>query len=1146
MRESKQRRSAESRRRAVGYLQQLQWLAGFPDEEGTWRTLSGEAIALDGARIARSRRAARAVRREHAAELAELVGDVERWWRIVDAALAWCSAGRGELDLLDHAGPRLARTARELAARQPALRPAIVAAGVAWALAPDELSRVIGWLAAHPDAAAHGVVLALGLARLSLLEGEAGAGAGCGALLALLQLDAPHPYQAVEAVEHLSGWIKEQQGTRKQRGKRRQQPRDEAAAQLAEQQRLARGKTAPVVKRSRPLVRDWLAALLTREPAEQRRALQLLAVAELPAAAQPWIEWEQASAPRLLRATAFAERGFDLRDEQANFERVRDGLAAIVEAAPARCWIPELLDEILQLASKPEAVRNHGSIVRLLAAQPRELGRELPAQITHPPLPPVGPAWRARVLSHLTRESLTAEHARLPWFWDELAAALERGAPVHILAPWHYALADNNWCWFDQEMVELPCKRVEVRRSVEALVELARRGEVTERDASMLRRWLRAGVPVDCALETVARMRDLFMSRTPSEDLMRAAFELVGAAPVELGETVQKLTVVLAGDDHYDERPLTALILRACRAGFSWLMRAALGGDQASRLLAVATSLAALPKTWWPALAAADPSSRPPAAAATSSSRSPSLTPSLSPSPFVDWIARYPAPLILALHRLASVDPDAQSTAARRLADTLPDPADLEREAAALRARAPLAPRLATRLANLEARLAVPPVPSPQRLARLATKLEQAAVAIGLGRLGSLTFAAATARLLRTFGLDEWPAEWPRDRKTVHAVQSLQRLDLADRQLAGRLLLARTGAPPWDLRDEPANRRFLDELRRRGLVLEPWLDDSPKVVDAGGPLELALCSDPLQVFQMGAHFQTCLSPRGMNFFSVVANAADANKRVLYARRGDRVVGRCLLAITMEARLLVFHPYCHESIDFREVVASYARGLAARMGTELASRGAVATLLARDWYDDGAHDLVGRFTALHDIEQLDLSTIEPAALPARLRELLGRPLDELTLPTVLSLRGFQRRPALVLALAQPLLALAAPITRVTAATLALRAGASDLADRLLADHCAAVSLDEHNWLDAEMFARLRPALLLARLRATRARGVRTWREESGVRLSLAGTALEALHRPNQAAAMYQLALDTNVYLRDELRARLRRLEKHRRR
>jgi hypothetical protein len=1126
MRESKQRRSAESRRRAVGYLQQLQWLAGFPDEEGTWRALSGEAIALDGARIARSRRAARTAMREHGAELAELVGDVERWWRIVDAALAWCSAGRGELDLLDHAGPRLARTARELAARQPALRPAVVAAGVAWALAPDELSRVIGWLAAHPEAAEHGTFLALGLARLSLLEGEAGAGAGCVALLALLQLDAPHPDQAVEAVEHLSGWIKEQQGTRKQRGKRRQPPRDEAAEQVAEQRRLARGKQAPEVKRSRPEVEEWGTALLAREPVEQRRALQLLGVAELAEAARPWIEWEAAHAPRLLRATEFAERGFDLRDEHWHYERIRNGLAEIVEARPPRCWIPELLREISRLSSTPEGVRCHASIVRLLAAQPSGalIDRALLPVAARSRARPLGPAWRARVLSHLVEQVITTDHARLPWFWDELAMAIERGAPVAVLGPWHQAFAVDHSCWLDDELVELPCKRADVRRLVEALVELARRGEVTARDASMLHRWLRAGVPLTCALEVVVEMRDLPTPRTPREALMRAAFELHGPVPAELGATVRQLAVSFEEVPYYEGEHFGSLIHRASAAGFGWLMREALASEElAPRLLAIATSLAALPRTWWP-----------------------SLVEDLDPSSVPPWISRYPAALTAALLRLASVDSDAEATAARRLADTLPDPADLEREAAALRARAPLAPRLATRLANLEARLADPPLPSPQKLARLAAKLEQAALALGLERLTSLTFAAATARLLRTFGLGEWPADWPRDRKTVHAVQSLQHLEPADRQLAGRLLLARTGAPPWDLRDEPPNRRYLDELRRRGLRVEPWLDDASTTIELGGPLELALCSDPLQIFQMGAHFQTCLSPGGMNFFSVVANAADANKRVLYARRGDRVVGRCLFALTDDARLLVFHPYCHESIDFRAVVTAYALALAERMGTELAASGPVATLLARDWYDDGAHDLVGRFAALHDEQQLDLSTIEPTALPGRLRQLLGRALDELTLPTVLSLPGLHRRPELVLPLAPYLLALSAPVTRVTAASLALRAGAADLADRLLADHGAAVSIDEHDWSQAEILARLRPSLLLARLRATRHRGVRTWREESGVRLILAGTALEALHRPNQAAAMYQLALDANAYLRDELRARLRRLEKHLRR
>jgi len=136
-RAEKRARAADARRRVTAYLVQLAWLEGFP-VAGGWHRLDGdETIAVDGALIARSRRAARTVLREHRDALGDVVGDVDRWWAAVDAALAWCSAPRGELDLLDHAPRRIASRARTLAAS--ALRPAVIAAGVAWATRPERL-----------------------------------------------------------------------------------------------------------------------------------------------------------------------------------------------------------------------------------------------------------------------------------------------------------------------------------------------------------------------------------------------------------------------------------------------------------------------------------------------------------------------------------------------------------------------------------------------------------------------------------------------------------------------------------------------------------------------------------------------------------------------------------------------------------------------------------------------------------------------------------------------------------------------------------------------------------------------------------------------------------------------------------------------
>jgi hypothetical protein len=658
-----------------------------------------------------------------------------------------------------------------------------------------------------------------------------------------------------------------------------------------------------------------------------------------------------------------------------------------------------------------------------------------------------------------------------------------------------------------------------VRRVVAALVELARRGEPSEEDAAAAARWVAAGLDeVTKVADVVATTRGARERGELSRELTAAVVAICGAAPAALAEAAGQLATAVEDASYLEKAQLAELLHRAVRAGQGWLVREALAAEQVGRLIETAAALAALPRGRWP------------------------LSPIAEEPAVRSWSGRYPAALHPALQRLASVDEHAEVTAAKKLAQDLPDPADLRREIAALQSRAPLPPRMQARLANLEGRLASPPQPTPARLATLARKLEVTAGAVGLERLAAAALAEATARLVRSFRLPAWPDDWPRDRKTLQALHALLGLDPIDRQLAGRLLAARLGPLPWDLRDEPANRDFLERMRGRGLTMAPWLDAPPeRLVVGDAPLELELCADPLQIFQMGAHFQTCLSPGSCNFFSVVANAADINKRVLYARRDGRVIGRCLLALTDSGGLVTFNPYCVDRTDFAGAVARYTSALATRLGTELAPRGHVSTLLARDWYDDGSRDLVGRFKALHDDPQLDFATIEPGELVARLRALLGRPLDDITLPLVLALPAVRNRAELVIPLAPALLACTTPPARVAAALMAMQQGERELADRLLGDHADVIGFDDHSWSEAEMLAELRPSFLLARLRATRPRGVRSWRGDSGLRLVLAGVALEALHRPAQAAAMYRHALEVGVYLRDYVTSRLAALE-----
>ncbi|MBZ0231467.1 MAG: hypothetical protein K8M05_03895, partial [Deltaproteobacteria bacterium] len=398
-------------------------------------------------------------------------------------------------------------------------------------------------------------------------------------------------------------------------------------------------------------------------------------------------------------------------------------------------------------------------------------------------------------------------------------------------------------------------------------------------------------------------------------------------------------------------------------------------------------------------------------------------------------------------------------------------------------------------------------------------------------------------------GLAAWPG-WMLDRQRVAVLAALAKLPPAPRDLAMRLLRKRAGDRPWDLRDDPKNQAFLAGLRARGIDPAPWLDDPPRSVTAadGSTLTVGFAGDPLDVFVMGEHFNTCLGADGVNFFSVVTNAADINKRVLYARRPDgKVAGRCLFALTDGGRILTFEPYAHEGkIEFGRVVRDRALELAARMGTEVVGSGSVSTLVADEWYDDGAHDLVERFPALVGESELrtELATISPAALVARLVEALAHPLDDVTLPLVISLPEVQRRPELVVALGPALLAAAAipDATMIQAARIALQAGDLAMADRLLAGRARPqMMVDTPRWV-GDVLARVRPSLALSLLRSTRERGVRGWEDEPVERVVVAAMAMEHLRRPRQAAALYRLAIRRGWQsLVQELKPRLAAIE-----
>ena len=1070
-RDRKRTNAAGDRRRAGIYLTQLGWLVGYPDEAG-WRRLEDDVVVpLDGAAIAKARRTARTVMREHPDGLAKLV-DVAPWWKIVDAKLSWMSAAltgkAGAFDPLPLLPGRLATTVRGLLPTRIGM--AVRAAAIAFADRPEELAQLIAWLGEHRDLVIeHDLVpswrVVFALARLAIL-GDRGKARGIrergvDALIRLCEVDAPDGSAALQASRTVENGLRRQ----------------------ATKPRILE----PV--RSRPHVVPWVVRLATRDATHRQRALSLVAEARLAEALILWQEWELSHEVLLQRAAALAESNFESVAERNKAQaKVIIKIEKSRAAAPAQVSIKDALLELDMLGAGDVFARTQPAIVRLLAALPAAWGV-------------AGPG---RMLLHTARMAATAdddEHFEL--VWDALADALDEGAPLSLLDPWKGVLTSDHRHYIESDILEHAKRRADVQRAIRVLVAIAWTGALGDSDVERSGIWLAAGLPEPRVPDVIAATRDI-----DGWMLVELAHAILAIADdtAEISALTKRLLEQVDGWRHGAPKALAVLIEHAAATGGGWLIRSEIEDKHAESLHEIGEMLTLLPRARWPRM--------------TRDVQSP-------------WIAHYPTSLHSALTKLAGVDPDAERTTAKRLADDVPDPKALREEIAALRLRLDK-PGVAKRLANLEDRLANPKPPSKARLDNLAAKLERSARDIGLARFIRATTEGASERILRAFGLPALPA-WAESPKTLALLMSLLSLGEGDRELAGRLIRARCGDRPWDLRDEPANRAFLDELRRANIDPGPWLDDTPRTI---GDITLELTGDPIEVFAMGAHFGTCLSPGGGNFFSVVVNAADVNKRVIYAKRDGRVTGRCLIALTDTFAILIFNVYSHENLGLDTQVHDFVLELATKMGTSVVPRGTVRLLLGRDWYDDGPRDLVGRFRGLDDAG-LDFDAIQPANLVGILRSALEHEIDDVTLPVILGHHGLARRPELIFPLAPYILASAAPLTHFLAADLALRAGDRVLADRLLGEHAGVVRLVDHTWHHGETLAELRPSFTLARLRETRSKAVRTWEDEPGDRCAVAGVALEALHRPKQAVAMYKLALRED-WLKMLLHDRMKRL------
>ncbi|GMU57827.1 MAG: hypothetical protein AMXMBFR33_69730 [Candidatus Xenobia bacterium] len=152
------------------------------------------------------------------------------------------------------------------------------------------------------------------------------------------------------------------------------------------------------------------------------------------------------------------------------------------------------------------------------------------------------------------------------------------------------------------------------------------------------------------------------------------------------------------------------------------------------------------------------------------------------------------------------------------------------------------------------------------------------------------------------------------------------------------------------------NRAWLERARRAGLKVGAWLRGFSATIEVGGKtLMISTERDPLEVLKMGTYFQTCLSLEdGSNNQSLLSNALDINKQVLYARGPDgTVVARKLIGATARGELAGYHTYAHASLpDLERELGTRLVAYARECNLEPSDSATPEEVHWADWWDDG--------------------------------------------------------------------------------------------------------------------------------------------------------------------------------------------------
>jgi len=154
------------------------------------------------------------------------------------------------------------------------------------------------------------------------------------------------------------------------------------------------------------------------------------------------------------------------------------------------------------------------------------------------------------------------------------------------------------------------------------------------------------------------------------------------------------------------------------------------------------------------------------------------------------------------------------------------------------------------------------------------------------------------------------------------------------------------------------NRDWLRRGERAGLNVDAWLRGLRATVEVDGEsIGFASERDPFEIMKMGSYFDTCLSLERDDdalAASVVANALDVNKQVIYGRRRDgTVVARKLIGATASGELAGYNTYVSYNREriaaaLAALLADYARSC----GLRLSDAATPEVLHDGYWYDDG--------------------------------------------------------------------------------------------------------------------------------------------------------------------------------------------------